>query len=157
MGIKIKKEKKPQAVKLAPMKVKYTLAVPLIGIINFMTMMSFYMNPVTDGRTFMKGLFIFFAFVGAGFAYWGFMWKITSDNKRITVSPVFGAKKELVYSDIRKIEIHKKKRNKSMVHYSLHDADGKEIVKVYPMMKNSGELLERLKRFDIKIQELEDR
>lgn len=157
MGIKIKKEKKPQAVKLTLLNVKYTLAVPLIGLIDIMTMISFYMNPATDGNMFAKGFYIFFALVGAGFAYWAFMWKLTSDNKRIIVSPVFGAKKEAAYSDIKKVEIHKKKRNKVMVHYSLHGADGKEIVKVYPIMKNCGELLERLKRMEIKIQELEDR
>lgn len=157
MGIKIKKERKPQVLKLTPMNVKYTFAVPLIGLIDILTMMSFYLNPNTDGNMFAKVFYIFFALVGAGFAFWGFAWKLTSDNKRMTVNSVFGSKKEVVYSDIKRVEIHKKRKNKAMVHYSLHYADGKEFVRIYPFMKNSGELLERLKRLEIKIQELEDR
>lgn len=157
MGIKIKKEKKVQNVKLQPMDVKYTLAVPLIGLVGMMMMISLYMNPAMAVYTFIKVLYIFCALTGAAFAYWAFAWKLTSDNKRITINPVFGSKKEAAYTDIKSVEIHKKKRNKTTVYYILFLANGKEFVKIYPYMKNSGELLERLKRFDIKIQELEDK
>lgn len=157
MGIKIKKEPKPQNVKLKELKVKYTLAVPLIGVIDILTMMSCYLNPVNAENTFAKAFFIFFAIVGAGYAYWGLKWKIVSDNKKIMVCPAFGRVKEIQYSDIKKVEVHKKPKNKVLLHFSLHGANDEIFVKVYPIMNNSGELLERLKRLGITIQEMEGR
>lgn len=153
MGIKIKKEEKPQLQKLPRLKLKYTLAVPLIGLLDVLTMGSFFLNPATNGMPVMKGFFVICALIGAGFACWGLMWKTTVDGKRITVQPVLGAKKEVPFSDLKKAVVYKRKKNGSLICYELIDVRGDAIVKIYPLMKDSGELLERLKRLGIKLEE----
>lgn len=156
MGIKIKKELKPQQ-RLTPIDVKYLFAVPLIGVVNIFTMMSFYFKMPAEGMLGAKIFYVFFALVGAGFAYWGFMWKLTSDNKKITIRPAFGAKKEFNYDAIKKMEVHRKKKNNNLSYYTLNDENGNIIVKIYPIMNNSGELMERLKRLGVKMEEITDR
>lgn len=153
MGIKIKKDEKPQLHKLPTLKIKYTLAVPLMGILDILTMGSFFLNPATNGMPVMKVFFVICALIGAGFTYWGLMWKTTVDGKKIKVRPAFGALKELPFSDLKKAVIHKRKRNGSLICYELIDVRGDEIVKIYPLMKDSSALLDRLKRLGIKIEE----
>ena len=155
MGIKIKKELKPQQ-KLYPLHVKYLFAVPLIGIVDIFTMISFYNKLPAEGMLGARIFYIFFALVGAGYAYWGFMWKITSDSKNLKIRPAFGPKKEVAYDAIKAIEVHKKKRNRSLAYYTLLDANGQILLKVYPIMSGSGELLERLTRLGIKAAEFVD-
>ena len=41
--------------------------------------------------------------------------------------------------------------------YTLIDSKGQEIVKLYPTMKDSAMLLERLKRLKVRIEEVNDR
>lgn len=153
MGMKIKKAEQPQLRNLPVLKVRYTMAVPLIGIVDILTMGSFFMNPATDGMIAAKVFFVVFALVGVGFTVWGLFWKLTVDGKRIRVRPVFGKTRELPFSDLASVEIHKKKRNGSLVYYELFDVRGESIVKVYPLMKDSATLLERMKRLGIKIGE----
>lgn len=156
MGIKIKKELKPQQ-KLVPLQVKYLIAVPIIGIVDIFTMISFYNKMPAEGMLGAKIFYIFFAFVGAAFAYWAFMWKLTSDSKMVVVKPTFGRRKEVKYDQIKKIEVHKKKRNNALAYYTLHDENGEIITKIYPIMSNSGEFLARLVRLGIKSEEIVDR
>lgn len=155
MGIKIKKELKPQQ-KLVPLHVKYLMAVPIIGIVDIFTMISFYNKMPAEGMMGAKIFYIFFALVGAGFAYCTFMWKLTSDSKMITVRRPAGSKKEIKYDQIKKVEVHKKKRNNSLSYYTLLDEDGVIFAKIYPIMSGSGELLERLDRLGIKREEFVD-
>jgi len=155
MGIKIKKELKPQQ-KLVPLHVKYLMAVPIIGIVDIFTMISFYNKMPAEGMMGAKIFYIFFALVGAGFAYCTFMWKLTSDSKMITVRRPVGSKKEIKYDQVKKVEVHKKKRNNSLSYYTLIDEDGAVITKVYPIMSGSGEFLERLVRLGIKREEFVD-
>lgn len=154
--MKIKKDVKPQLQKLPPIKLKYNFVVPFMGVIDMMTMISFYMNPVTDGRWFLKIFFLFFAAVGLIFAYWGFVWKVTADGKRIRVRPAFGRAREVPFAELKKAIVHKKAKNGSLIFYQLMDRDDKEIVKIYPLMRESGLFLERLKRLGIPIQEEKD-
>ena len=156
MGIKIKKELKPQQ-KLTPLHVKYLFAVPFIGIVNIFTMISCYNKLPAEGMMGAKIFFIFFAAIGAAFAYWGFMWRLTSDNKQIVIRPAFGSKKELKYDDVKFIEVHKKKKNNSIAYCTLHDVNGEIIVKLYPIMNNIAEFLGRLERLGIKRTEIVDR
>lgn len=156
MGMKIKKEQKPQQ-KLMPLHVKYLAVVPLLGIAEIVTLMNFYLRMPADGMLAAKLFYIIFSLVGAGFAYWGFKWKVTSDQKGITIRPAFGAEKKVLYQDLKEIEVHKKKRNNSLSYYVLLENDGKEVVKLYPIMNNSGELLTRLDRLGIKMTEITDR
>ena len=155
MGIKIKKELKPQQ-KLVPLHVKYLMAVPIIGIVDIFTMISFYNKMPAEGMMGAKIFYIFFALVGAGFAYCTFMWKLTSDSKMITVRRPVGSKKEIKYDQVKKVEVYKKKRNNSLSYYTLIDEDGTVITKVYPIMSGSGEFLERLVRLGIKREEFVD-
>ncbi len=156
MGIKIKKFDKPQSQKLKPIKVQYLLAVPLVGIVNILTMLSFFFNSSTDGMIGAKVFFIVCALIGAGFAIWSWYWNVISDSKRIVVNPIFGRVKEVNYDKIKKIEVHKKKKRDSMVYYSVIGMDDKIIVKIYPIMKNSGELFNRLSQMNIKVEEFKD-
>ena len=157
MGIKIKKEPKFEAQKLKPLKVKYTFAVPLIGLLDICTMLSFFMNPATDGILWAKAFYIFFALVGAVFAYWGFTWHLISDNKRIIVRPMLGDEKNVSYGNISKVEVHIKKKRKAMAYYSLHDMSGEQIVRIYSIMTNSGELFNRLKQLGITFEDVVDK
>lgn len=43
------------------------------------------------------------------------------------------------------------------MYYTLIDSKGQEIVKLYPTMKDSVMLLERLKRLKVRIEEVNDR
>ncbi len=156
MGIKIKKFDKPQSQKLKPIKVQYLLAVPLVGIVNVFTMLSFYFNSSTDGMIGAKVFFIVCALIGAGFAIWSWYWNVVSDSKRIVVNPIIGRVKEVNYDKIKKIEVHKKKKRDSMVYYSIIGMDDKVIVKIYPVMKNSGDLFNRLSQMNIRVEELKD-
>lgn len=157
MGIKIKKDGKPQLEKLPVLKIKYTLAVPLMGLVDILTMMSFYRNPASDGRTVLKAFYLVCAIAGVLFALWGLLWKTTVDGKRIRVRPVLGASKEIPFSDLKQVVIHKKEKNDSLVYYELFDVRGEGIVKIYPLMRNSSLLLERIKRLGIRTEEKKDR
>lgn len=156
MGMKIKKFDKPQERKMTPLKVQYIFAVPLLGIVNIFTMISFFRNPSTDGMIGAKIFFIVCALIGAAFAVWSWFWKVISDSKGITVNPVFGRTKVLTYDKIKKIEVHKKKKRDSMTSYSIIGTDDKIFVRIYPMMSNSGDLLNRLSQMKIKVEELKD-
>lgn len=157
MGNKIKKFEKPKHRYLPELKIRYNFVVPLVGIVDILTMASFYVNPATDGSLILKSFYLVCAMIGVGFTYWGFMWKITADNSKVRIRPPFGASREVAYGDIRRVEIHKKKRNKALVHFTLFGKSGEELVRVYPLMKNSGDFLERLKILEIKITEVEDK
>ena len=156
MGVKIKKFAKPQEKRLTPLKVQYILAVPLVGIVDVATMMSFFFNDATDGMVGAKVFFIACALMGAGFTIWSWYWKIISDSKRLTLHSLIGGTKELTYDKIKKIEVHKKKKRDSMVYYSIIGTDDKIFAKVYPMMSNSGDLFNRLSLMNIKVEELKD-
>lgn len=152
--MKIKKEAKPQLQKLPKLRVRYTLVVPLIGILDTFTMLSFYRNPATDGNMFMKAFYIVFALVGVVFACWGALWNATVDGKMIRVNPVIGRKKAVPFEELKKVVIHKKSKSGSLSYYELFDKDSQSIVKIYPLMKESSALLERFKRLQIKIEEI---
>ena len=155
--MKIKKDNRPQLEKLPAMKIKYNLVVPMIGLVDFLTMVSFMVNPANRGNLFLTVFFGFFAIVGAIFAYWGLMWKITADGKNIKVHPAFGSARSIPFADLKKAVVHKKDKSNSLVFYELIDVRGKQLVKIYPLMKQSGAFLERLKRLNIPIEEEHDR
>ena len=131
MGIKIKKDTMPRLEDLPVLKIRYTMAIPLIGIVDILTMGSFYANPVTDGHIMLKIFYVINALIGGTFAYWGLRWKTTVDGKKIRVRPAFSAAKELPFTEIKKAVLHKKKKNGSLMYYTLIDSKGQEIVKLY--------------------------
>ena len=68
MGMKIKKEEKMQIEKLPTLKLKYTLVVPFMGIVDVLTMGSFFMNPAAEGKPMMKAFYAICGLVGLLFA-----------------------------------------------------------------------------------------
>lgn len=64
MGIKIKKDTMPRLEDLPVLKIRYTMAIPLIGIVDILTMGSFYANPVTDGHIMLKIFYVINALIG---------------------------------------------------------------------------------------------
>lgn len=156
MGIKIKKDVKPQIHKLPKLKIRYNFVVPFIGLLDVVTMLSFYTNSATDGNWFMKGFFIVFAIVGLLFAIWAFLWNTTVDGKWIKVHPVIGRSKEVAFSDLKKAVVYKNARTGTLSYYKLIDKKNEEIVKIYPLMRECSGLLERLKRLDYPIEEVAD-
>lgn len=153
--MKIKKTVQPRIQDLPKLNIKYTLVVPLMGIVDILTMGSFFMNSATDGNLAAKAFFVVCGFIGAGFTYWGLMWKLTVDGKKIRIRSAFGAVKELPFSDLNKVVVHRKK-NGSFSYYELFDVRGDSIVKVYPLMKDSSVLLDRTKRLGIRTEEKRD-
>lgn len=157
MANKLKKTGKPTIQELPGLRIRYTYVVPLVGIMDTITMLGFFGNPATEGNLFLKVFFLFFALVGIGFAYWGLRWKISTNETGIYVRPAFGSKKNLAFSKLKKIVVHKKKKTGAIVYYELIGQDGLTFVKIYPLMKDSMVLLERLKRFQFPVEEVADR
>lgn len=155
--MKLKKDVKPQITKLPVLKIKYNIVVPFMGLADALTMMSFFFNDVTDGNLFMKGFFAFFAAVGLGFTYWGLMWKITADGKQIRVRPAFGRSRTMDMGELKRVTVHKKEKSGSLIYYELIRNDDTGFVKVYPLMRESSALLERMKRLGIPVTETRER
>ena len=154
LGMKIKKEEKMQIEKLPTLKLKYTLVVPFMGIVDALTMGSFFMNPAADGKLLIKAFYVICGIAGILFALWGLLWKTTIDGKTIKVNPVIGKKKVVPFSDLKKAVVYKKKKTGSIVSYELIDKNNQSIVTIYPLMKDSSTLMERLKRLKYPVEEM---
>ena len=157
MGNKIKKDEPAQLQDLPKLKIKYTYAVPVMGLADALAMFSFYMNPATDGSMALKLFFLFFAAVGIGFMYWGLKWKITADGKAIVIHPAFGRKKTLPFRGLKKAVIHKRRQTETFSYYELVDQDNQVFAKLYPIMKDSSTLLARIKRLKFPVAEVYDK
>ena len=151
--MKIKKEEKLQLEKLPELKLKYTMVVPLMGVVDILTMGSFFMNPASDGRPVLKVFYAVCAIVGLLFALWGMLWKTTIDGKTIRVNPVIGKKKVVPVADLKKAVVYKKAKTGSIVSYELIDKHDQPIVTIYPLMKDSSTLMDRLKRLKYPVEE----
>ena len=128
--MKIKKEEKMQIEKLPTLKLKYTLVVPFMGIVDALTMGNFFMNPATDGKLLIKAFYVICGIAGILFALWGLLWKTTIDGKTIKVNPVIGKKKVVPFSDLKKAVVYKKKKTGSIVSYELIDKNNQSIVTI---------------------------
>ena len=153
LGMKIKKEEKMQIEKLPTLKLKYTLVVPFMGIVDALTMGSFFMNPAADGKLLIKAFYVICGIAGILFALWGLLWKTTIDGKTIKVTPARRNKRGLPFSDLKKAVVYKKKKTGSIVSYELIDKNNQSIVTIYPLMKDSSTLMERLKRLKYPVEE----
>lgn len=151
--MKIKKEEKMQIEKLPMLKLKYTLVVPFMGIVDVITMGSFFMNPAAEGKPLLKAFYVICAVIGLLFALWGLLWKMTIDGKMICVNPVVGKKKTVPFSDLKKVIVYKKKKSGSIVSYELIDKNNQSIVTIYPLMKDSSTLMDRLRRLRYPMEE----
>lgn len=95
-----------QIEKLPTLKLKYTLVVPFMGIVDVLTMGSFFMNPAAEGKPMMKAFYAICGLVGLLFALVGtFMedydrWKDDpgkSGDRKEKSSSILGLKKAVVY------------------------------------------------------------
>ena len=116
-----------QIEKLPTLKLKYTLVVPFMGIVDVLTMGSFFMNPAAEGKPMMKAFYAICGLVGLLFALWGLLWKTTIDGKMIRVNPVIGKKKAVPFSDLKKAVVYKKKKSGSIVSYELIDKNDSKL------------------------------
>ena len=114
---------------------------------------SFFMNPAADGKLLIKAFYVICGIAGILFALWGLLWKTTIDGKTIKVNPVIGKKKVVPFSDLKKAVVYKKKKTGSIVSYELIDKNNQSIVTIYPLMKDSSTLMERLKRLKYPVEE----
>ena len=57
------------------------------------------------------------------------------------------------FSDLKKAVVYKKKKTGSIVSYELIDKNNQSIVTIYPLMKDSSALMERLKRLKYPVEE----
>ena len=78
--------------------------------------------------------------------------KIKKEEK-MQVNPVIGKKKVIPFSDLKKAVVYKKKKTGSIVSYELIDKNNQSIVTIYPLMKDSSTLMERLKRLKYPVEE----
>ena len=101
----------------------------------------------------MKAFYAICGLVGLLFALWGLLWKTTIDGKMIRVNPVIGKKKAVPFSDLKKAVVYKKKKSGAIVSYELIDKNDQPIVTIYPLMKDSSTLMERLKRLKYPVEE----
>ena len=62
-------------------------------------------------------------------------------------------KKVIPFSDLKKAVVYKKKKTGSIVSYELIDKNNQSIVTIYPLMKDSSTLMERLKRLKYPVEE----
>ena len=67
-----------------------------------------------------------------------------SCDRKEKSGPIYGSEKAVVY---------KKKKTGSIVSYELIDKNDKPIVTIYPLMKDSSTLMERLKRLKYPVEE----
>ena len=151
MGAKIKKEVKLTTSKEEKLISRLTPAIPVMGLIVMATMGTYISSPLVKGNN--KALIIFaaVALLGLLFAFSTYCWQLKADEKGVTVHTVFGDK-TVFYDNIKKVEIHLVAGTFSS--YSLKLKNDKDFVKVYPIMTNSIQLLERLKRLGIKVVEM---
>ena len=110
-------------------------------------------DPAADGKLLIKAFYVICGIAGILFALWGLLWKTTIDGKTIKVNPVIGKKKVVPFSDLKKAVVYKKKKTGSIVSYELIDKNNQSIVTIYPLMKDSGTLMERLKRLKYPVEE----
>lgn len=101
----------------------------------------------------IKAFYVICGIAGILFALWGLLWKTTIDGKTIKVNPVIGKKKVVPFSDLKKAVVYKKKKTGSIVSYELIDKNNQSIVTIYPLMKDSSTLMERLKRLKYPVEE----
>ena len=152
--MKIKKEEKAQLQKLPSLSIRYNLAVPLMGVVDVLTMGSFYQNPATDGMAAAKVFFVVCGLMGVLFTIWALLWNVKADGKNISVFTVFKKRRVIPLSDLQKVRIKKKEKSGSLVYFELVDRKGEGIVRLYPLMKDSSLLLERLKRLKYPMEEI---
>ena len=80
--MKIKKEEKMQIEKLPTLKLKYTLVVPFMGIVDVLTMGSFFMNPAADGKPFIMHSMLSAGSLVSCLLFGGFYGRLRSMERR---------------------------------------------------------------------------
>ncbi len=152
MAAKIKKEVKATVSTDADILSKYTLAIPSMGIIVLATMGTYASSPLVAANRSALIAFIAIALLGVVFAFATYIWRLKADAKGISEHSLRKGDRTVYYDNIKKVEVHK--IGGTFLYYSLILKNDKTFVRVYPVMTNSIEILERLRKLGIKIVEM---
>lgn len=152
MAAKIKKEVKATVSSDADILSKYTLAVPSMGIIVLATMGTYASSPVVAANKKALIIFVAIALLGVIYAFGTYIWRLKADAKGISEHHLLKGDRTVYYDNIKRVEIHKLAG--TFLYYSLILKNDKTFVRVTPLMTNSVEILERLRKLGIKIVEM---
>lgn len=152
MAAKIKKEVKATVSTDADILSKYTLAIPAMGIIVLATMGTYASSPVVAANRKALLIFVAIALLGVVYAFGTYIWRLKADARGISEHHLLKGDRTVYYDNIKRVEIHKIAG--TFLYYSLILKNDKTFVRVYPVMTNSIEILERLRKLGIKIVEL---
>ncbi len=152
MAAKIVKEtKKTIASTESNLKIKYTLAVPALGILEMATMVTYAGSPLiaANPKAFMT--FLALAFIGVVFAAVTYFWNVTADTKGVTVRTVLSGERTILYGNIKRVEVSRP--GSVFTSYAIIRQNGKVFLRVNLAMANGMKLLERLKKLGVKVVE----
>lgn len=152
MAAKIKKEVKTTVSTDADILSKYTPVVPCMGIIVLATMGTYASSPIVSANRNALIAFVSIAILGVLFAFAKYIWRLKADAKGISEHSLLKGDRTVYYDKIKRVEIHK--ISGTFLYYSLILKNDKTFVRVYPVMTNSVEILERLRKLGIKIVEM---
>ncbi|MBR5267482.1 MAG: hypothetical protein IKU20_04745 [Lachnospiraceae bacterium] len=152
MAAKIKKEVKMTVSNDADILSKYTLAIPSMGVIVLATMGTYASSPLVAANRTALMIFVGLAILGVIYAFGTYIWRLKADAKGISEHHLLKGDRTVYYDNIKCVELHK--IGGTFLYYSLILKNGKAFVRVYPVMTNSIEILERLKKLGIKINEM---
>ena len=97
-------------------------------------------------------IFVAIALVGVIYAFGTYIWRLKADAKGISEHHLLKGDRTVYYDNIKRVEIHKIAG--TFLYYSLILKNDKTFVRVYPVMTNSIEILERLRKLGIKVVEM---
>ncbi len=152
MAAKIKKEVKATVSTDADILSKYTLAIPSMGVIVLATMGTYATSPIVAGNKNAVIAFVALAILGVLFAFATYIWRLKADARGVSEHHILKGDRTVYYDNIKRVEIHKIAG--TFLYYSLILKNDKTFVRVYPVMTNSIEILERLRKLGIKIVEM---
>lgn len=152
--MKIKRDVKPQFKDMPSLKVRYNFFIPFIGLVDMVTMAGFYIQQPDGVMPASKVFFALSGLIGLIFTVWSLLWNMKVDGKYIYVNSVIVPKKKIPFSNLKKAVVHRHKKNGNIVFFELVDKNNELIVKIYPLMKDSSLLLERLKRLNYPVEEV---
>ena len=152
MAAKIKKEVKATVSTDPDILSKYTLAVPSMGLIVMATMGTYVSSPVVAGNRNAVIAFVTLAILGVVFAFGAYIWRLKLDARGVSVHSLLKGDRTVFYDNIKRVELHR--IGDTFLYYSLILKNDRSFVKVNPLMTQSVEILERLKKLGIKVVEM---
>ncbi|MBQ7795477.1 MAG: hypothetical protein IJ374_02810 [Lachnospiraceae bacterium] len=153
MGAKIKKEPKKTAIisKDEDIKSKLTTAVPCMGVILMAAMGTYASSPVVAQNSTAVTAFWVIGAIGVAYAFCTYMWRLTAGPKGITVRALPRGERMIPYEYIKRVEVTK--ISGEIAWFTVIAKNERKFLRMYRVMTNCVELLERLKKLGIKVVE----